>query len=79
MALLYTKCYYATKCILNKNKSQYKRLSIKASIAAKTSAFVVNGNVLEASLTNCVYVDQNIPDEGVIWVYTICLYVYISQ
>ena len=43
-------------------------ISIKASTAAKKtttttkSAFVVFGNVLEASLTNCV--DQTIPDVG---------------
>ena len=42
-------------------------ISIKASTAAKTtttttSAFVVFGNVLEASLTNCV--DQTVPDVG---------------
>ena len=43
----------------------YKHLSIKASSPTKTtttSAFVVFGNVLEASLTNCV--DQTVPVVG---------------
>ena len=44
------------------NKSQYKHLSIKAAIATKKSAFVVFGNLLEASLTNCA--DQTVPDVG---------------
>ena len=48
------------------NKSQYKHQGVnrskKKQTATTTSAFVVFGNVLEASLTNCV--DQTVPDVG---------------
>ena len=45
------------------NKSQYKHQGVNRSKKTTTpSAFVVFGNVLEASLTNCV--DQTVPDVG---------------
>ena len=47
------------------NKSQYKHQGVnrsKTTTSTTTSAFVVFGNVLEASLTNCV--DQTVPDVG---------------
>ena len=47
------------------NKTHYKHKGVnrsKKKSATTTSAFVVFGNVLEASLTNCV--DQTVPDVG---------------
>ena len=62
--LLYTEFYYATKWISDTNKSQYKHQGVNCSkkTTTTTSAFVVFGNVLEASLTICV--DQTVPDVG---------------